>query len=240
MGFRDDTEALRAHVETLEAELADARRELERARAVEDELVRLRARVSELEAILDTPEAKAARAKKESEQRSAEVAQRAEAAKPVQRRAAIGVVMGFVAIGGIAVFLGLRAAPAPWRASELAPTLGVLDVSSVQLPARFEGAVEVAEAAPRSCEGRLAEAPQLAIDTASPTTLVIEASSDTDTVLVLLDAEGTLRCDDDSAGDYNPRITTSVPRGRHRVWVGTYDSGDASFVLTVGGLAGPP
>jgi hypothetical protein len=46
-----------------------------------------------------------------------------------------------------------------------------------------------------------------------------------------------VRRDDESAGDFDPRITTNVPAGTHRVWVGSYERESASIELTVGGLA---
>lgn len=244
MSFRDDADALRAHVETVESELARARGELEAQREVAEEAVALRARVAELEAqlarLLETPEQKAARARAEQARAEAEeVARAAEAAPQRQRRVMVGVLSALMTIVGVAVFLVVNRAPA-WRASDAPPLLGVLDTAHASLPARFEGTTHGSVSAPSSCPGYLSEAPQLVIETPSAASLLIEASSDTDTVLVLYDAEGQLRCDDDGAGDFNPRITTNVPAGRHRLWLGTYDSGDASFVLTVGGIGGAP
>jgi hypothetical protein len=244
--FRDDREALRAHVETLETELAQARRALDAHEGLEDEVGTLRTRVADLEAklarALETPTAKAAREAEEKARVAKErAAQAAGAAPGRQQRAAVGVIAGFLTVGALGLFFALNdCGPPAWRARDAAPSLGVVHTADLREPLRFAGSVRGTASAPRSCAGYLPDVPQLVIEAASPTTLVIEASSDTDTVLLLLTSDGHVRCDDDSAGDFDPRITTNVPAGTHRVWVGTYEQGSASIEVTVGGLAATP
>jgi hypothetical protein len=256
VAFRDDTEAQRAHVETLEQDLARAHRALEHHEALEGEAEQLRARVVELEAelakALDTPAARAAREAERIAKERAEAEAEAEriakeqassgVGSPGSQRGALAVLLGVLVAGaaGIAVALG-DCLPEPWRAGDEPPTLGTVDLAALQQPATFQGTTEGTSSTPGSCPGYVPRAPHLALESPRPTTVVIEASSAEDTVLLVLASDGSFRCDDDSAGDLNPRVAANLPAGRSRVWVGTYESGEgAAFSLTVGGLVAPP
>lgn len=54
--------------------------------------------------------------------------------------------------------------------------------------------------------------------------LRFEATSGDDTTLVIRSANG-MRCDDDSAGNRNPRLEGTWQAGRYEVWIGSYNQG---------------
>ncbi len=54
--------------------------------------------------------------------------------------------------------------------------------------------------------------------------LRVEGTADDDTTLVVQGPAGTL-CDDDSAGNRNPRLEGTWPAGTYNVWVGSYNQG---------------
>lgn len=59
--------------------------------------------------------------------------------------------------------------------------------------------------------------------------LVFTAQSNTDTTLLINDPNGNWYCDDDAAGNRNPRVTFNSPRtGQYNVWVGVYGSGSTA------------
>lgn len=76
-----------------------------------------------------------------------------------------------------------------------------------------------------SCRGWIAPRPDhiLQANTAF-NYLRVEGGSGEDTTLVIRGPFG-LRCDDDSAGNRNPRVEGYFPPGRYEVWVGSYTQG---------------
>jgi hypothetical protein len=62
----------------------------------------------------------------------------------------------------------------------------------------------------------------------------LRASSAADLVMVVVAANGTVHCDDDSGGNHDPLVTAVLPPGDHRVWVGPYSQGEEHpFSLSV-------
>jgi hypothetical protein len=85
-----------------------------------------------------------------------------------------------------------------------------------------------AEALNAECRGYIASAPNHVLEVTAPfAVLRIAAKSDTDITLVVQKSDGTFACEDDSEG-LNPAVTTALPAGSHRVWVGTYTSGSGA------------
>jgi hypothetical protein len=74
------------------------------------------------------------------------------------------------------------------------------------------------------CDGFISDAPVVGLDfTAGTAPLIIAATSDYDTTLVIRDPEGNWLCDDDSGGSLNPLVAIQSPvSGRYDIWVGTY------------------
>jgi hypothetical protein len=93
-----------------------------------------------------------------------------------------------------------------------------------------------------SCRGWVARAPDYRVNWTAGTgqlPLVFSATSDSDTVLVINDAQGNWVCDDDGGNEgFNPAITfTNPPSGQYDVWVGTYAQGGLqASVLSVSEL----
>ncbi len=88
-----------------------------------------------------------------------------------------------------------------------------------------------------SCEGWIAEQPDVVLDAPRPfAELTVMVASREDTTLVIVGPEGRPRCADDEAGSH-PLIRADLAAGRHRVWVGTRSRGvEAPFVLAVSEL----
>ena len=83
----------------------------------------------------------------------------------------------------------------------------------------------------QGCVGFVARAPDYRLNwTAGDGSLplIISVGSDSDTVLVVNDAQGNWRCDDDNGNEgLNPSITFDHPAsGQYDIWVGTYEQGE--------------
>lgn len=94
------------------------------------------------------------------------------------------------------------------------------------------------------CAGYIAQAPDYVVNfqtLAGILPLVIAATSQADTTLVVADPGGTFHCDDDTNGA-NPEVRFDGPQGgRYAIWVGTYINENANATLTIttpGGLGG--
>lgn len=121
MGFRDESEALRARVDVLERELGHAQREAERARALERELADAKQRLERLEE--DRPEgdeelrAELARLRErlmEAEAKARHAPRpRAEAKSPRNPRAMLAYVIVLALCGGFWLAIRHRFAPEP-------------------------------------------------------------------------------------------------------------------------------
>ena len=75
------------------------------------------------------------------------------------------------------------------------------------------------------CSGWIANNPEfyLTYEAAGLQRLNISVETSIDTTLVVQDPRGQRFCDDDSAGNYNPRVGINNPiSGTYMIWVGTY------------------
>ena len=79
------------------------------------------------------------------------------------------------------------------------------------------------------CAGWIARAPDYRVNWTggSSLPLVFSVASDSDTTLVINDAQGNWVCDDDGGNNgFNPAITfNNPPSGQYDIWVGTYSQG---------------
>lgn len=77
------------------------------------------------------------------------------------------------------------------------------------------------------CVGQISASPDYRLRyTAGSYPLTISAVSEVDTTLVVNGPDGRWTCDDDSGGDFDPKVTFGSPRsGVYDIWVGTYQNG---------------
>jgi len=155
---------------------------------------------------------------------------------------------GQAAPGGPAAAPGKGQAPAP--GGNYTPTFGATDIMNgfPEDPITFDiVAGGQVEAATRStgdtyCPGYIAEQPDYQINyTAGSWPLYIYAQSDVDTTLVIEAPDGSIHCDDDSAGNLDPLVSFDTPlSGAYYIWVGTYSPGqNPEATLGVSELGGP-
>lgn len=227
MAFRDETEALRQRVGMLQAELETERERLQETQAELGEQERMKARIAELErelAKLRPPP-------------------KVDPPKPIGRPPAKSQpwktafwVAGAI---GCAVFFAYLDDCGPFEDAiemEGAPTLQTIDLGRDIGPiaVSVDGDMSVEAFNDQSCRGYVPSRPLLVLRASEPMSVAIGARSPTDSVLVLRTASGEIVCDDDSGGDRNPFITTSLGPGEHRLWLGTYSEGEsAEGTLTV-------
>jgi len=214
MGFRDETQALRSRIEILEAELDDARAQVEQMRDSHLEAERLRARVAELEAQLEQFRKKAAPA-------------RAKTARNVRK---IVVAAGAVAVACAGFFI-VQYEPDPDAGSP--PQHGTIDLDAMDgrhaQPVQARGVLQLDD-----CSGYVPNAPTVTLRNASRRTVQLWTESASDTVLYVRTAGGETLCDDDSGDGFNARLELTLPEGEHQVWVGTYaarSSANATLVV---------
>ncbi|MBX7191179.1 MAG: hypothetical protein K1X94_03925 [Sandaracinaceae bacterium] len=95
-----------------------------------------------------------------------------------------------------------------------------------------------ASVADDSCRGQISMAPSLALAIDAPSYVRLDASSDTDLVLVVQHPDGSISCDDDGGPGTAPRVATRFEVGTHLVWVGRYSASDqpTAFSLEVRGV----
>lgn len=237
MAFRDDTEALRARVRMLESDLAEAHEQLEELGEARAEAERLRERVrtleEELEKLRPAPEPPKPRAA------PARAAGRAKQGRP----AWIAVTAGVLVLAGVAWALSDSTGDLGLGGIDTdgAPTAGMIVLSEHPSPPPLTGQVTGENAASEldsTCRGYFPEQPLLVLRTSGPTGVGIGTVSSSDTVLLVVDAEGRVHCDDDSGGSSNAALAQVLGPGDHRVWVGTYqENATASFQLVVVGHA---
>jgi hypothetical protein len=85
-----------------------------------------------------------------------------------------------------------------------------------------------------NCRGYIPAAPHLVLDAADYRRVVLVTAASRDLTMVVRDASGAFRCDDDSGGSSQPRVETTLSPGAHQVWIGTYSANDsANFTLSV-------
>lgn len=114
-----------------------------------------------------------------------------------------------------------------------APSFGSVDLSSGFSPDPFTvelqsgGPIDAQRALGGDCRGFIASAPDFSINYGAGETwpLILSVRAEADTALVVNDAAGQWRCDDDSGDGTNPSIRLSSPAsGRYDIWVATYGS----------------
>lgn len=212
MGFRDETQALRSRIEILEAELDDAREQVERMRASHEEAEHLRERVAELEAQLHGLEKKTAPA-------------RAKVARNV-RRAALAAAA--VALAGFGFY---------WMTdggvdADATPRHGAIDLDTIDsrhtLQVNARGDHELV-----GCPGHVPSQPAVALRASEARSVQLWTESPSDTVLYVRTADGQTLCDDDSGDGFNARLELTLPEGESLVWVGTYASGGSANATLV-------
>jgi hypothetical protein len=81
---------------------------------------------------------------------------------------------------------------------------------------------------PSACHGNFPSDAQhtLVLETDMPY-FRVEAPSGGDATLVIVTPDGNVWCDDDSAGNYTPRLEGWFPAGVYRIFVGSYQAGRA-------------
>lgn len=91
-----------------------------------------------------------------------------------------------------------------------------------------------ADAIYAGCPGYVTLLPSLQVVSAQHLgySVSIRTHSDLDTVLLVRSPDGTMSCDDDSAGDLNSMIQMPLQFGTTDVWVGTF-SGESLPAVTV-------
>lgn len=93
------------------------------------------------------------------------------------------------------------------------------------------GAIDASGLGQPGCVGWIAQAPDYRVSFTAGTAglpLVFSVQSDSDTTLVINDAQGNWVCDDDGGNNgLNPAITFANPAsGQYDVWVGTFSQGE--------------
>jgi hypothetical protein len=88
------------------------------------------------------------------------------------------------------------------------------------------------------CYGTFAAAPDVVLEYASGSfPLILSASSNADTTLMVADPQGNWFCNDDSGENVNPALRLEKPAsGYYRIWVGTYGSDTAAATLYISEL----
>lgn len=221
MGFRDDTDALRARAGALETELDDAQERVAELEADHEEVEPLKERVAELERELGH---------KRARKRAGVLV-----ALP---RLVFGLLIAVVVAGG-AIGFGLMSELSVFETIELegTPARGMVDLAEHPFPPGLRAAIStehaVEEVVP-GCRGYVPSDPLLVLRATEPRRVRLWAASDTDLVLFVHTESGAAFCDDDSGGGTNPMLEIELPAGDHRVWVGTYQSGThADFEMSV-------
>ncbi len=93
------------------------------------------------------------------------------------------------------------------------------------------------------CRGNIARNPDFSLRyRPGELPLIISATSDADTTIVVRAPDGAYHCDDDGAGALNPVVRFDAPaRGRYQIWVGTFgaDAGAPAATLNISEIAAP-
>jgi hypothetical protein len=119
----------------------------------------------------------------------------------------------------------------------LEPAYGVIDLVSGFTPDPHTVAIDAGGTIDASvlnqlgCVGRIARAPDLRLtwtEGSGALPLILSVASESDTTLVINDAQGNWVCDDDGGeAGLNPSIRFDSPAsGQYDIWVGTYSEGD--------------
>lgn len=219
MAFRDETEALRAHIESLEGELADAR---DRVAALEREAAEasaLRERIADLEREL---------AKHAPRPRPANAEARKK--RSIAGGLAVAGVVGVAAVGYFAT--QELSGPDP----DEAPERGVITLDDAPLLPALDGEAHGDGELGSGCSGYVPASPFVTLRTTEARRTHLWTESSADLVLYVETADGRVICDDDSGEGMNPSLIADLGPGDHHVWVGTYSQGaSAPFSLRVDG-----
>lgn len=116
------------------------------------------------------------------------------------------------------------------------PLHGFVLMDPGQPPVQRSGSVAPSIQASRvasGCRGYVAVGPAVAIRLSQPRHVRIVARSTDDLTLLARDANGTYYCDDDSAEGRNPMISSVMPAGDTRVWVGAFGRNTAFYQLSI-------
>lgn len=108
-------------------------------------------------------------------------------------------------------------------ASAAAPTAGVLEGPDAS--ETFNGwmqPVTPGSSIDASCRGFLPLEPQLTLRLSREAAVRLHASGQADLVMLVREADGSVRCDDDSGHGNEPQLALRLGAGEHRVWIGTY------------------
>ena len=119
----------------------------------------------------------------------------------------------------------------------LDPPYGTIDLTAGFTPDPHEvaiaagGAIDASVLGQPGCVGFIAQAPDLRLNWTAGSSglpLIFSVASDSDTTLVVNDAEGNWLCDDDGGNaGLNPSITIATPvSGQYDIWIGTYSEGE--------------
>lgn len=202
MGFRDDTEALRARIEMLERDLEQARGEAEELEATRRENIVLKAKVEDLE-------------------------RRAGGSEPKKRPLNLAAIAITVAVVGLGIAGGFFGYDEAFGADpDAPPTRGLLDLSEHPSPPPLSSVAtgeHDADSLVSGCVGHVPERPVLVLRAAEPENVRIWTESRSDLVLVVRSESGEEHCDDDSGRNLNASLSIQLGAGDHRVWVGTYE-----------------
>ncbi len=131
----------------------------------------------------------------------------------------------FTGVATAALSLGFIAS-ASAQNSQLDPTFGTITEAqgfgSTDITIQAGGDIDASSIA-GTCNGFIADAPDLVVDYSGPNGLLIEARSEADTTIVVQTPAGATLCNDDSNG-LNPAVETAGGEtGSFAIWVGTFD-----------------
>jgi hypothetical protein len=142
-------------------------------------------------------------------------------------------------LGVVAVVACLCVDRAEAQDPKLKPTFGEVKLKAGFLPDPFTkdlvagGPIETKLGGVRA---KVAKAPDFKLYyEAANFALTIRAESNADTTLLINLPDGTWVADDDSGGNFNPKLTFAQPQsGRYDIWVGTYHNGlpKAKLIIT--------
>ncbi|WP_306015037.1 hypothetical protein [Oceanicaulis sp. MMSF_3324] len=107
------------------------------------------------------------------------------------------------------------------------PAYGVLSLESgaTETGVRAGGAWN-ADLLEQGCYGFITETPTLAVNYQGDEDLYLSAGADEDTTMIVRAPDGSMHCDDDGAGDFNPGLVfAKADAGLYEVWLGTYGAG---------------
>jgi lysine 2,3-aminomutase len=228
MAFREDDDALRARIDSLEKDLEEARAGSTRLRDTERERDQIRARLEQLEG-------KNNREREKKRERAAppSFAGSGLPSSFQPRLLMLLVACALLLVAGLGVWLfaegSFTSSPlAPKPPDTRAPSLGVVDLATTPMPAPILFSVTGTDDPPAGCRGYLPSAPQLVLRAAGPTLVQVTTRCNVDLVAVLSGTPSGTLCDDDGGEGTNPMIQTTLQAGDARLTIGTYSQGSSA------------